>query len=119
MYVRAISEADASRVGVLMAMTPLLSALLAIAFLDEPVRAALVVATVMIAVSGVALGWEKTRPPDFRVLGAVLAVLGAVILGARDNLVRWATGEAAAAPAVEAAVTLVAASVTILSVLPR
>ncbi len=114
LYVRAIADAGAARTGVLLGMAPLLSALLAIVWLDEPVRAALIVATVMVVIGGMALAWEEDRPPDFRVFGAVLAVIGAVILGTRDNLVRWGTGEAAAEPMVEVAVTMVAASATVL-----
>ena len=114
LYVRAIADAGAARTGVLLGMAPLLSALLAIVLLDEPFRAALLIATVMVVIGGMALAWEEDRPPDFRAIGAVLAVIGAVILGARDNLVRWATGEAAAEPVVEVAVTMVAASLTVL-----
>jgi drug/metabolite transporter (DMT)-like permease len=113
LYVQAIQYAGASRTGVLLGVAPILSAVLAIVFLDEAVQASLLIATVMVVVGGMALAWERERPPDFRMLGAGLALGGAVILGARDNLVRWGTGEAAAEPIVEVAVTLVGASATV------
>jgi drug/metabolite transporter (DMT)-like permease len=83
----AASRAGASRTAVVIGTAPLLSAGLAVVFLDEPLRAALVLATVVIVLGGALLVWEPSRPPDFRPVGLVLALVAAGLFAVRDNVV--------------------------------
>ena len=88
LFVRAIRDAGPSRASVAIGTAPLLSAALAVLFLDEPLRPALGVATLLIVGSGMLLGWERTRPVGFRVSGVILGVVCALLFALRDNLVR-------------------------------
>jgi drug/metabolite transporter (DMT)-like permease len=69
-------------------MSPLFSALIAIAAFGEPLRWPLAVGTLLVVAGGIALRGEATRPPSYRALGAVLAVSVAVMFGVRDNVSR-------------------------------
>ncbi|HSK16703.1 MAG TPA: DMT family transporter, partial [Gaiellaceae bacterium] len=90
-FVRAVRDAGASRTAILIGTAPLLSAGLALVLLDEALRPALAGATVAIVLGGALLAWERTRPPDFLVAGALLALLAAFLFAVRDNVVRWAS----------------------------
>jgi drug/metabolite transporter (DMT)-like permease len=113
-FVRAIRDAGASRTAVVIGTAPLLSAGLALLFLDEPLRPALAVATVAIVLGGALLVWERSRPPDFRAVGAVLALVAASLFAVRDNVVRWASLDTGADPVLAAAVSLGAAALALL-----
>lgn len=113
-FVRAIRDAGASRTAVVIGTAPLLSAGLALLLLDEPLRPALAVATVAIVLGGALLVWEPSRPPDFRAVGAVLALVAASLFAVRDNVVRWASLDTDADPVLAAAVSLGAASLALL-----
>jgi drug/metabolite transporter (DMT)-like permease len=113
-FVRAVRDAGASRTAVLIGTAPLLSAGIAIAFLDEPFRAVLAVATVAIVFGGLLLAWERERPPGFRLVGALLALAAAGLFAVRDNVVRWASVEGGTQPLLAAAVSLAAAALTLL-----
>jgi drug/metabolite transporter (DMT)-like permease len=116
-FVRAIRDAGASRTAVVIGTAPLLSAGLALLFLDEPLRPALAVATVAIVLGGALLVWEPSRPPDFRAVGVVLALVAASLFAVRDNVVRWASLDAGADPVLAAAVSLGAAALALLAYL--
>ena len=116
-FVRAIRDAGASRTAVVIGTAPLLSAGLAILFLDEPLRPALVVATIAIVLGGALLVWEPSRPPYFRAVGILLALLAATLFAVRDNLVRWASLDSDADPLLAATVSLGAASLALLAYL--
>ncbi len=116
-FVRAIRDAGASRTAVVIGTAPLLSAGLALLFLDEPLRPALAIATVAIVLGGALLVWERSRPPDFRAVGAVLALVAASLFAVRDNVVRWASLDTGADPVLAAAVSLGAASLALLAYL--
>jgi drug/metabolite transporter (DMT)-like permease len=87
-FVRAIRDAGPSRAAVVLGVAPLLSAVLAVAFLDESVTPALAIGIVLVVVGCSALAWERTRPADFRRIGLVFALTAAVLFAVRDNLVR-------------------------------
>jgi drug/metabolite transporter (DMT)-like permease len=108
LFVAAVGMAGASRVSVVVGTAPLVAGLIAIVFLDEPVRAGLVVGALLIVVGGVALISERVRPEDFRAAGALLAFGAAVLFATRDNAVRWLAGETDAAPLAAAAAALLA-----------
>jgi drug/metabolite transporter (DMT)-like permease len=116
-FVRAIRDAGASRTAVVIGTAPLLSAGLALLFLDEPLRPALAIATVAIVLGGALLVWEQSRPPDFRAVGAVLALVAAGLFAVRDNVVRWASLDTGADPVLAATVSLGAASLALLTYL--
>ena len=116
-FVRAIRDAGASRTAVVIGTAPLLSAGLALIFLDEPFRPALAVATVAIVLGGALLVWEPSRPPYFRAVGILLALLAATLFAVRDNLVRWVSVDSGADPLLAATVSLGAASLALLAYL--
>jgi drug/metabolite transporter (DMT)-like permease len=116
-FVRAIRDAGASRTAVVIGTAPLLSAGLALVFLDEPLRPALAIATVAIVLGGALLVWERSRPPDFRAVGAVLALVAASLFAVRDNVVRWASLDSGADPVLAAAVSPGAAALALLAYL--
>ena len=114
LFVRAVRDAGASRTAVLIGTAPILSAGIAIVFLDEPFRAALAVATVAIVLGGVLLAWERERPPGFRLVGVVLALAAAGLFAVRDNVVRWASTDTGTQPLLAASVSLAAATLALL-----
>src|SRR5207253_8188454 len=85
----------------------------AIALLDEPLRAPLVIGALCIVLGGVALMSERARPPSFRRVGLALAFGAAVIFGVRDTLVRWFAGRGAVRPELACATSILAAAVLI------
>jgi drug/metabolite transporter (DMT)-like permease len=114
LFVGAIREIGASRTAVLIGTAPVLSVGIAIAFLDEPLRRTLVVGTVAIVLGGALLAWERERPPDFRLVGAALALAAAGLFAVRDNVVRWASLDSGAQPLLAAVVSLAAAALLLL-----
>jgi drug/metabolite transporter (DMT)-like permease len=113
-YVRAIRDAGPSRTSVVIGTAPLLSAGLALIFLDEPFRPALAVATVAIVLGGALLVWEPARPSYFRAVGLLFALVAATLFAVRDNIVRWISRDLHADPLPAAAVTLGAAAIALL-----
>ena len=109
----AVRNAGPSRAAIFMGTGPLISILIALTILDEPFRPLLVVATVLVVLGGIALAGERRRPDHFRVLGAVLALLCAVLFAIRDNVVRWAARTDHPPPLVAAATSLLAAAALI------
>ena len=113
-FTYAVRAAGPSRAAILFGTAPLLSVLLALAFLDEPFEPALLVATALVVAGGAVLAAERTRPVDFRVVGVVLALTCAVLFAVRDNAVRWVARDADV-PALQASAAslLAAALVTV------
>lgn len=87
-YQRSIQLAGASRPTVVIGTAPLLSVLLAAAFLDEPLEAAVLAGTTLVVLGAVVLARERSRPAHVRALGLVLAGVCAVLFALRDNAVR-------------------------------
>jgi DME family drug/metabolite transporter len=112
--VHAVHGAGASRAGILLGMGPLFSALFAIAAFGEPVRIPLVLGTLLVVAAGVTLAWERERPHDFRVVGAVVAIAVAVLFGVRDNVARTAADGVDAPALAQATVTIAAAALLLL-----
>jgi drug/metabolite transporter (DMT)-like permease len=109
-FFRAIQDAGAARVSVVVGMAPLVSVLIAIVLLHEPVEAALIVGAVLIVAGGAALAFERVRPEGFRMIGLVAAVVTTVLFASRDNLVRWLSGSTTTQPLVAAAATFIGGS---------
>ncbi len=93
-FVQAIRHAGAARAAVLIGVAPMLSFILAAIFLGEGINAGLVAGAALIVTAGASLSFERSKPPGYRTLGAVLAVLCAGLFAVRDTLVRWASGDA-------------------------
>jgi drug/metabolite transporter (DMT)-like permease len=109
LFVRAVRHAGPSRTAIAVGAAPIMSAVLAVAFLDEPLGPALAVATVLIVAGGALLAWEPERPAGFRMLGIVLALVCALLFAIRDNLVREAAERGELQPLGATTATLVGA----------
>jgi drug/metabolite transporter (DMT)-like permease len=116
-FIQSIRLAGPSRAAILVGVAPLVSALLAILFLGEPVRVGLLVGTVIVVAGGGALAGEAARPAEFRALGAAAALLCALMFGIRDNLVRDATRHAHPPPLLATAASLAGAIAILLAYL--
>ena len=95
-------------------VAPLLSAALAIVFLEEPLRGVLVIATLAIVIGSGLLVWEPSRPTEFRAFGLLLAFAAAGLFAGRDNVVRWASLDTDADPLAAASASLGAAALALL-----
>ena len=117
--IMAVRDAGPSRAAILIGTAPLISVGIALTILDEPFRPWLVAGTVLVVAGGAMLALERARPEHFRALGALLALLCAVLFAIRDNVARWAArdthppGLAAATVALGAALAVVAAYVLV------
>ena len=114
LWVRAIHDAGPSRAAILISTSPLLASVLALSLLSEPLRAGLVVGTLLIVSGAIILAWEPVRPQDFRTVGALFAVGVAVCLAIRDYLVRLVARESPIPPLVAATSLLAGACVVLL-----
>jgi drug/metabolite transporter (DMT)-like permease len=113
LFTRAIGLIGPSRTTILVGTTPVLSALIAIAFLEEPLRVVLALGTLLVVGGGTMLAWERGGPRGLLTLGAALACVAAVLFAVRDNFVRWAERGSAVPGVVAAACSLATASLVI------
>ena len=97
-FVQAMRLAGAARTAVLIGVAPLLSFVLAAIFLGESLNAGLVAGAALIVAAGASLSFERVRPPGYRAVGALLALLCAGLFAMRDTLVRWASEDATLDP---------------------
>jgi drug/metabolite transporter (DMT)-like permease len=111
LFTRAVGLIGPSRTTILVGTSPVLSAVIAIAFLDEPVRVVLVAGTLLVVAGGTMLAWERGGPRGLMTVGAVLAIVAAILFAVRDNFVRWAERGSAVPGVVAAACSLGAAIV--------
>ena len=116
LFVRAVRDAGPSRAAILIGTAPLISVLIALTVLGEPFSVALVVGALLIVAGGAVLTRERVRPHDFRTRGAALALICAGLFAVRDNLVRWISLDAHAAPPLLAAATSLLAAAMLLVV---
>lgn len=107
-FTLAIRDAGPSRTSVAVGAAPLVSVAIALAVLDEPVRAPLLVGAALIVAGGIALAWERVRPEHFRRVGLAFATVAAVLFATRDNVVR---GLDPSRPLAAAAATLLTGTV--------
>jgi drug/metabolite transporter, DME family len=106
LFFRAVRDIGPARAAVLVGTAPVIAGLLAIAFLDEPIRAALVAATLLIVSGGVALAGERVRPETFRRAGVALALAATALFATRDNVARELQLESEVSPLAVAAATV-------------
>ena len=106
LFTLAIAAIGASRTSVAVGGAPLVAVVLAIVFLDEPLRAPLVLGALAIVGGGILLVAERDRPGHLRARGLLYAAGAATLFATRDNVVRAL--HAHASPETAAAATLVA-----------
>jgi drug/metabolite transporter (DMT)-like permease len=117
LFFRAVRDIGPARTTVLVGTAPVVAALIAILALDEPLRAALVIATVLIVSGGVALAGEPIRPDSFRRVGVVLALAASALFATRDNVIRELQVDSDVEPLAAAAATLVGGGLVIVGYL--
>lgn len=110
----ALDKAGPSRTAIVFGTAPLLSAALAIALLDEPVRVPLLLGAALVVAGGTAIALERHRPGSFRRIGLVLAGITALLIAGRDVATRWALGHTDAPPLAQTAALLLAATASLL-----
>jgi drug/metabolite transporter, DME family len=113
LFFRAVRDVGPARAAVLVGTAPVVAGLIAIAFLDEPVRGALIAATLLIVSGGVALAGERVRPESFRRAGVALALAATALFATRDNVVRELQVWSDVAPLAAAAATVVGGAVVV------
>jgi drug/metabolite transporter (DMT)-like permease len=119
LFVRAIELIGASRTAILVGIAPVLSAVIAILLLDEPLRAGLAAGTVAVVFGGLLLAWERVQPTRARTLGFVVGAIAATAIATRDNFVRWAAKANELPGTTAAAVSLGAATLLMVALYAR
>jgi drug/metabolite transporter (DMT)-like permease len=90
LFTRGVGVIGPSRTAVLVGISPVLSAAIAVTLLDEPLHAALVLGTFLVVAGGVLLARERAAPGILLSVGIWLGLTAALLFAVRDNLVRWA-----------------------------
>jgi len=106
LFTMAIRDSGAARSSVVVGAAPLVTVVLGVVVLGEPLSAAIVVGAALVVAGGVALVWEPVRPATFRAVGLAWAVGCTLLFASRDTFVRWFSGETPVPPAAAAAATL-------------
>jgi len=88
LFTLSIREVGASRTSVTVGSAPLFALAIAFTFLNEPVRAPLVLGALAIVTGGILLAAERDRPEHLRARGLLYALGAAVLFAVRDNIVR-------------------------------
>ena len=102
--------------AVLVGVSPVLSAAIAVTVLGEPVRIALVLGTLLVVAGGTLLVRERAGVVGVASLGLALGLGAALLFAIRDNLVRWAARGSAVPGFVAASASLISATVVLLIV---
>jgi drug/metabolite transporter (DMT)-like permease len=93
LFTMAVRDAGASRASVVVGTAPLVAVVIALLALNEPLRLPLVVGAVLIVAGGIALVFERGRPDHLKAIGLAFAFGCTALFAARDNFVRWLSGE--------------------------
>lgn len=113
LFTRAVALIGPSRTAILVGISPVLSAAIAIALLGEPFRASLAAGTVLIVVGGTLLAWERGGPGGLVTVGVALGAAAAALFSIRDNFVRWAERGSSVPGVVAAACSLASATIVL------
>jgi drug/metabolite transporter (DMT)-like permease len=118
LFTRAVGVIGPSRTAVIVGVSPVLSAAIAVTILGEPLHVALVVGTLLVVAGGTLLVRERGTGAILS-FGIALGLGAAMLFAIRDNLVRWAARGSdvpgfVAASASLASATLVIAIVVLL-----
>jgi drug/metabolite transporter (DMT)-like permease len=108
LFTLGVRDAGPSRTSLVVGTAPAFAVAIAIAVLDEPVVAGLVVGALLIVGGGIALVGERERPERFRAVGLLFALGATLLFATRDNLVRWLSGDASVRSSAAACATLAA-----------
>ncbi|MFL5918371.1 MAG: DMT family transporter [Gaiellaceae bacterium] len=116
LFTRGVGVIGPSRTAVLVGVSPVLSAAIAVTLLDEPLHVALAVGTLLVVAGGTVLVRERGTPGGLLSLGVMLGLSAALLFAIRDNLVRWAARGTDVPGFVAASASLISATVVILLV---
>ena len=116
LFTRAVGAIGPSRTAILVGVSPVLSAAIAVTLLGEPLHVALVLGTLLVVAGGTLLVRERGGPAALLSMGIGLGLSAALLFAIRDNLVRWAARGNDVPGFVAASASLVSASLVILIV---
>jgi drug/metabolite transporter (DMT)-like permease len=115
LFTRGVGVIGPSRTAILVGISPVLSAAIAVTILGEPLHAGLVFGTLLVVAGGTLLVRERGGRTVLS-LGIALGLSAALLFAVRDNLVRWAARGSEVPGFVAATASLVSASLVILLV---
>jgi drug/metabolite transporter (DMT)-like permease len=116
LFTRAVGVIGPSRTAIVVGISPVLSAAIAVSVLGEPLHVALVFGTLLVVAGGTLLVRERGAPAAMLSLGITLGLGAALLFSIRDNLVRWAARGSDVPGFVAATVSLLSATLVILVV---
>jgi drug/metabolite transporter (DMT)-like permease len=116
LFTRSVGVIGPSRTAIVVGISPVLSAAIAVTVLGEPLHVALVVGTLLVVAGGTLLVRERGGPAAMLSLGVVLSLSAALLFSIRDNLVRWAARGSEVPGLVAATASLVSATLVMLLV---
>jgi drug/metabolite transporter, DME family len=116
LFTRSVGAIGPSRTAVLVGVSPVLSAAIAVTILGEPLHAALVIGTLLVVAGGMLLVRERSGHAVLLSFGIGLALGAALLFAARDNIVRWAARGSDVPGFAAAGASLFSASLVILVV---
>jgi drug/metabolite transporter (DMT)-like permease len=90
LFTRSVGVIGPSRTAIVVGISPVLSAAIAVSVLGEPLQVALVFGTLLVVAGGTLLVRERGGPASMRSFGIALSLSAALLFSIRDNLVRWA-----------------------------
>jgi drug/metabolite transporter (DMT)-like permease len=113
LFTRSVGVIGPSRTAIVVGISPVLSAAIAVTLLGEPLHVALIFGTLLVVAGGTLLVSERGGPSALLSLGVTLSLGAAVLFSIRDNLVRWAARGTDVPGFVAATASLVSATVVI------
>ena len=113
LFTRSVGVIGPSRTAIVVGISPVLSAAIAVTLLGEPLHIALVFGTLLVVAGGTLLVSERGGPTALLSLGVTLSLGAALLFSIRDNLVRWAARGTEVPGFVAATASLVSATVVI------
>jgi drug/metabolite transporter (DMT)-like permease len=116
LFTRAVGVIGPSRTAIVVGVSPVLSAGIAVTVLGEPLHVALVLGTLLVVAGGTLLVRDRGGPAAMLSLGITLSLGAALLFSVRDNLVRWAARGSDVPGFVAATASLVSATLVILVV---
>jgi drug/metabolite transporter (DMT)-like permease len=116
LFTRSIGVIGPSRTAIVVGISPVLSAAIAVTILGEPLHVALVFGTLLVVAGGMLLVRERGGPAATLSFGIALSLGAALLFSIRDNLVRWAARGSEVPGFVAATASLLSATVVILAV---
>jgi drug/metabolite transporter, DME family len=117
LFTRSVGVIGPSRTAIVVGVSPVLSAGIAVTLLGEPLHVALALGTLLVVAGGTLLVRERGGPATMLSTGIALSLSAAVLFSIRDNLVRWAARGSDVPGFVAATASLVSATLVILVVL--